>query len=57
MKKEKKCLNCGSIKLKPAPYSIIDAMDLSLPIDIYVCEECGHIELFENKGNCPQYRW
>lgn len=56
MKKEKKCLNCGSIKLKPAPYSIIDAMDLSLPIDIYVCEECGHIELFENKGNCPQYR-
>lgn len=47
---EKKCTHCGSTKLYRRGYSFTDSMDMSLPIDIYVCEECGHIELFEN-GN------
>ena len=46
---EKKCTQCGSKKLVKANYFFTDSMDMSLPIDVYVCEECGHIELFENK--------
>lgn len=50
---EKKCTHCGSTKLIKEKYSFTDSMDMSLPIDIYVCEECGHIELFENKAKGP----
>ena len=46
---EKKCSNCGSTKLLKRDYSLADSMGMSYPIDVYVCEECGHIELFENK--------
>ena len=45
---EKKCTHCGSTKLVRENYSFTDSADMSMPIDIYVCEECGHIELFEN---------
>ena len=47
---EKKCTHCGSRKLRRADYSFTDSADNTLPIDIYVCEECGHIELFENSS-------
>ena len=56
MKKEKKCSNCGSAILKPAAYSFVDSNGVMLPIDIYVCEECGYIELFENKDKGPYIR-
>ena len=46
----KKCIHCGSTKLRRRDYSFIDSADNSLTIDIYVCEECGHIELFENNS-------
>ncbi|MBQ9265751.1 MAG: hypothetical protein IJ186_01590 [Bacilli bacterium] len=47
----KKCTHCGSTKLRIRDYSFTDTADNSFPIDIYVCEECGHIELFENNSN------
>ena len=46
---EKKCSQCGSKKLVKRDYSFTDNMGMVLPVDIYVCEECGHIELVENK--------
>ena len=46
----KKCTHCGSTNLKIASYSFHDVGGKSLPIDIYVCKECGHIELFENSS-------
>ena len=49
MRKEIKCTNCGSKKLKRASFSFCDCGDKSLPISVYVCEECGHIEMFENE--------
>lgn len=51
MVKEMKCTNCGSKKLKRANFSIGDSMDMPLPMHIFICEECGHIELYEDKNN------
>lgn len=47
---EKKCSQCGSKNMVKRDYSFEDSCSMSLPIDIYVCKECGHIELFENKN-------
>ena len=50
---DKKCTHCGFTKLVKENYEFTDSCDMPLPIDIYVCEECGHIELFKN--SCGAY--
>ena len=50
---EKKCTHCGSKNLEKQSYKFSDSMDMPYPIDIYVCKDCGHIELFENKDKGP----
>ena len=52
---EKKCTQCGSTKLVKAKYSFVDSLDHTLPIHIFVCEECGHLELFEDKNNSAYF--
>lgn len=47
------CTACGSKELEPANFSFHDIDDSSMPIAIYVCKKCGHLELYKTKDT-PQ---